>query len=107
MSNKGRYLKNDRNDFGEKPKKKNGLKIALIIMSVVLVLVIGLGIAGIVYVNNMMNLVNRPEPTENELSQEQLDDILNYNPDATAEPTSPAVSQTAGTVLLYPDAGLF
>ena len=102
MSNKGRYLRNDRKDFGSKPKKNNGLKIALIVMSVVLVLVIGLGIAGVVYVNNMMNLVNRPEPTENELSQEQLDDILNYNPDATTEPEEVPTTEPAPTLSSNP-----
>lgn len=115
MSSGGRYLninKNNTNhydqDYQEKPKKKGWL-IALIVVIVLAVLIT----AGVFlakhyvmgFVDSKLDLINRPERVENELSQEELDAILNYNPDANADietyapvETTEAVETTETTV---------
>lgn len=76
MAKGGRYAK-------KKEKKAQGAgKIVLIVVAVLLVLVIAAVIAGVVYYNSMINLINRPEKVENSLSQEEIDEIMNFNPDA-------------------------
>lgn len=87
MSNKGHYLK-------KKEKKPLGKKqkILLIVLAVVLVLLIGAVIAGVCYYNSMLNLLVRPTEVNNELTQEEIDAILNYNPDAPEDATGATIS---------------
>ena len=56
-------------------------KIFLIIVILLVVLVSGVVASGVVYYNSMLNLVTRPEATENILSDEQLEEILGYVPE--------------------------
>ena len=82
MANKGRYLKQK-----EKKSMGKGKKIALIIGIVVAAILLALVIGVVVWYNGMLNLITRPEPTEKELTPQELEDILNYNPDANKETT--------------------
>lgn len=88
MSNKGRYLK--KKEAAPVGKKK----VLLIVLAVLLVVVIGAGIIGFNYVNSMLDLIVRPTEGYNELTQEEIDAILNYNPDAPDDATFPAVDYT-------------
>lgn len=74
MAKKGRYLK-------KKPKPGWGKKIFLTVV-VLLAALIGGGIfAGVTYYNSMLDLVTRPEATEQILSDEQLEQILGFVPE--------------------------
>ena len=79
MASKGRYLKQK-----EKKSMGKGKKIALIIGALLLALIIGV----VCWYNGMLNLITRPEPTEKDLTPEELEEILNYNPDAGKETRS-------------------
>lgn len=85
----------------EKPKKRiSGGKIALIVVAVLLVLVIGAVIFGVSYYNSILNKIPRAEHVDNSVSQEEIDAILNYNPDAPSsteaveESEAPATEET-------------
>ena len=101
MSKGGRYAKK------KEKKSLGGKKIALIVIAIVLVLIIAVAIAGVVYYNSMINLINRPERVENSLSQEEIDEIMNYNPDAeTIAVTETTVPETtAETIPEYTESG--
>lgn len=105
MSKGGRFVR-------KKEKRAfRGRKAALIAAAVLLVLVVAAVIFGVVYYNTILNKVNRAEFVENSISDEQLEAILNYNPDAptgeyiavtteaTTEPT------TVPTTLPYIESG--
>lgn len=86
MAKGGRYLNN-------KPKKGGwGKKILLSILVLLLIVIVGGVIAGVSYYNSMLNLVTRPEATENILSDEQLEQILGFVPEkiVTEETAEPA-----------------
>lgn len=106
MSKGGRYAKHKEKE----PKKPlSGKKIALIVAAVLLVLVIAAVIFGVVYYNSMLNKVSRAEFTPNSVSDEELEAILNYNPDAPTggnETTETATSPTTEpTTLPYTESG--
>ena len=106
MSKGGRFEKKKEKNLG---KPLSGKKIALIVVAVLLVLVIAAVIFGVAYYNSMLNKVSRAEFTPNSISDEELEAILNYNPDAptgngettgaTTEPT------TVPTTLPYTESG--
>ena len=88
MSNKGHYLK-------KKEKKPLGKKkILLIVLAAVLVVLIGAIIAGVSYYDSMLDLINPPSNVQNDLSQEEIDAILNYNPDAPTGDSDATVAAT-------------
>ena len=109
MGKGGRYLSNNAGASPEKGKKGKAKKTILIVLAVILVLIIGLVIAAVTYFNSMVNLITRPEPTQNIMTQEEIDAILSYVPsdgvvyeesteetteaatEATTEATEPAV----------------
>ena len=73
MAKKGRY---------QQVKKKSwGKRIMLSLVVVFLVLVLGTAAAGAIYYNSMLNLVTRPEATEQVLSDAQLEEILGFVPE--------------------------
>ena len=75
MGKGGRYLK-------QKEKKKGrGWKIALIVLAVFLLLLGGAVLAGVRYYNSMLNLVNRAEYEEKDVSIDDIMDAATYNPD--------------------------
>ena len=78
MAKKGRFLQ-------EKPKKGRVFgKILLGILVFTLLLGAAAAAAGTIYYNSMLNLVTRPEATEQILSDEQLEQILGYIPEKIA-----------------------
>lgn len=70
--------------FERKKEKKisGGKKVVLIVTAILLIAVLAAVIFGVVYYRSMLNKVNRAEFVENSISDEQLEAILNYNPDA-------------------------
>ena len=106
MSKGGRYAKHKE----KQPRKPlGGKKIALIVVAVLLVLVIAVVIFGVAYYNSMLNKVSRAEFTPNSISDEELEAIMNYNPDAPtadAETTQAATElTTVPTTLPYTESG--
>lgn len=55
-------------------------KTVLRLLAVVLALAVFAGAAAICYVNNLLGLIRRPESGENIVSQEQVNEILGYDP---------------------------
>jgi len=91
---------NSYNEYNEydhyQPAKKNkkggsGKKILLIVLVIVLVLIIGLAIAGIIYYNNVLGMMSRPEDvTVETLSEEEINELLGLNvTEEVTETTSP------------------
>lgn len=73
MAKKGRY---------QQVKKKSwGKRFMLSLVIVFLVLMLGTAAAGALYYNSMLNLVTRPEATEQVLSDAQLEEILGFVPE--------------------------
>lgn len=93
MSKGGRYLKKD----NPAPKGGKGKKTVVIILIVLLVLVIGLGIAAIVYFNSLLNLIQRPDRVENNLTQEDVNAILGYDPNEVSFDETVAAEATEAT----------
>lgn len=100
--------------FERKKEKKSffSKKAALITVAALLVLVIVAVIFGVVYYQSMLDKVNRAQFVENSISDEQLEAILNYNPDAPegAEPISASTEAsteptTVPTTLPYIESG--
>lgn len=88
MGKKGRYLQ-------EKVKKSWGKRIFVIILVLLLALIGGGIIAGVTYYNSMLNLVTRPEATEQMLSDEQFEQILGFVPEKIeTQPTEAAARET-------------
>lgn len=87
MAKKGRYLQ-------EKVKKHWGKRIFGIILVLLLVLIVGGIIAGVTYYNSMLNLVTRPEATEQILSDEQLEQILGFVPEKAETQSTEAAAET-------------
>lgn len=84
MAKKGRYQQ-------DRVKKGGvGKKIFLTVL-ILLVLLVGGGIfAGAAYYNSMLDLVTRPEATENVLSDAQWEEILGYVPEKASAPATEA-----------------
>ena len=78
MGNSGRYLKKK-----TKVPMGKGKKIALIAAIVVVVMLIAVAIGAVVWYNNTLNLITRPDDSTRELSEEELASILGWNPDET------------------------
>lgn len=73
-------------------KKSNGKKVLLIVLIAILVLIIGLAIAGIIYYNSVLNMMSRPEDiTVPTLSEEEINELLGIQEteEVTTESTSP------------------
>lgn len=70
-------------------------RIFLVILILLVVIVSGAVASGIVYYNSMLNLVTRPEATENILSEEQLEEILGYVPEKVETRETEAPAETA------------
>lgn len=85
--------------FERKKEKKSffSKKAALITVAALLVLVIVAVIFGVVYYQSMLDKVNRAQFVENSISDEQLEAILNYNPDAPEGAELISVSTEAAT----------
>ncbi len=84
MSKHGRYER-------QMPRKRmSGSKIALIIVAILLVLIIAAVIIGVFFYNSFLNSIPRAEHTPNSVSQEEIDAIMNYNPDAPVDVTMAA-----------------
>lgn len=64
------------------PKKRMVFISLLVVAAVLAAAVIGV----VVYYNSMLNRINRPQFTENELSQAEIDYWATYNPDAEERP---------------------
>lgn len=80
MSKGGRYMK-------QPEKKGKGGKVLLIVISVLLVLLIGGIIAGVLAYNGILGKITRAEVLDNSLSDEEIQAMLNYNPDAPSGAT--------------------
>lgn len=98
---KGRYLQKKE----KKPLSKK--KIALIALVIVLVLIVAVIIAGVCYYNYILDQIPRADFIEKELSDEDLEKILGYVPEAaettqpietTQEPTDPDYGTTGKIV---------
>ncbi len=89
MAKGGRFL--------QTKAKKGGWarRIILILLALLLALVVGGIVAGATYYNAMLNLVTRPEATEKELSDEELERILGFVPEKIdpAEATEAALPE--------------
>ena len=88
MANKGKYQKN------ASVKTGRGKRTVLIILAAVLLILLGLGVFGVYYYNNLLGYVSRAERQEQELSDAELESILGYVPEtledaAAAEGTNP------------------
>jgi len=89
-----RNINNDSNfrQDDSRKHKGDGKKIVLIALIVVLVLIIGLAIAGIIYYNSVLSMMSRPEDvTVPTLSEEELNELLGLNAteETVEETTSP------------------
>lgn len=100
MAKGGRYARK------KEKKSLGGMKVVLIVACVLLVLIAAAVIAVLVYYNSMINLIVRPEKVENSLSQEEIDEIMNFNPDAqpaaaveTAAVMETTVPETTGETI--------
>lgn len=96
--------------FEKQPEKKSkGKKILLTVITVLLVLVVGVGIAGTVVYNSFLNKIPRAEVVDNSLSDEEIQAMLNYNPDAPSDATytytEPTEEETTPTTLPYVESG--
>lgn len=101
MGNKGRYLKKK-----DKKPMGNGKKIALIVAIVIVALLLALAIGAVVWYNNTLDLITRPGDSTRQLSDAELESILNWNPDAEAETTEEVTTEAtteATTVATEPD----
>lgn len=88
----GSYDDYDRYDPPKKTKNGGGgKKVAIIILIVLLILIIALAIGGIIYYNNVLNMMSRPEDiTVETLSEEQINELLGLNnTEEATETTSP------------------
>ena len=99
MAAKGRYLK-------KKVKKtmSRGKKIALTVGIILAVLLVGFVIAAVVWFNSTLDLITRPDDTTRDLTDEELAEILGWNPEATEgmEVTTEAPTEVT-TVPTEPD----
>jgi len=89
MAKKGRYQQT-------KVKKGGwGKKLFLTVLILLVLLIAGGIFAGVTYYNSMLNLVTRPEATENVLTDEQLEQILGFVPEkAETQATEAAAEET-------------
>ena len=79
MAKKGKYQK-------QKARKPLGWKrISLILLAVILLLGVSLCAFGIIYYNDLLGYVSRAERFEQELSNEELEDILGFVPETLPE----------------------
>lgn len=91
MAKKGKFQK-------VKAKKPLGWKkIPLIILSVILLLAVSVGAFGIIYYHDLLGYVSRAEKQEQELSDEQLKDILGFVPETLSQEETTAPSMTEET----------
>ncbi len=72
----------------------SGKKLAWIVLGVVLVLILGVVIAGIIYWNSMLDRINSAETLETTLSQQELDALVSsmeqeFNDDDVVDSTEP------------------
>lgn len=91
MGKGGKYL--------NKPKKKRmGVKILLIVL-VTLVLLGGVAaFIGVRYMNSLLDLIPRAEIVEQSVSFEEIQDILNYNPDKPTGADAETIDATRNTI---------
>lgn len=68
---------------------KRTKKIVFISLVAVAAVLAAAVIGVVVYYNSMLNRINRPAFTENELSQAEIDYWATYNPDAEGQPVTP------------------
>lgn len=104
MGNNGRYLK--KKEKGSKKPMGRGKKIALIVAIVIVALLLALVIGAVVWYNNTLNLITRPDDSTRELSNAELESILGWNPDAEEETTEEVTTEAATeatTVATEPD----
>ena len=87
MAKGGRYL-------SVKKTKRKGGRVFLIILMVFLLLIAAVAAGGMIYYNSMLNLITRPETTENSLSDADLEAILGYIPEKESAPETEATEQT-------------
>ena len=74
MGRGGKYLSKTK-------KKGKGLKILLIVVAVMVVLGGTAAFMGMRYLNSVLDMIPRAEVIEQSVSFEDIQDILNYNPD--------------------------
>lgn len=91
MAKKGKYQK-------QKPRKAAGFKKTILItLAVILVLVCGLCAFGVAYYYDLLGYVSRAEISEQELSDEELKDILGYVPETLPETEPVPTEETEST----------
>lgn len=91
MGKGGRYLKNN----GKKPAGK-GKKIALIIVSVLLVLIVAAVIVGVVFYNSMLNKLSRAEVQEKDYTMSQeLEQMMGIMETEETTASTETVEETA------------
>lgn len=88
MAKKGRFLKQ------KGPRGGRLGKVFLIVIVLIIVLVAGAVAAATIYYNSMLNLVTRPEATEQVLSDEQLKEILGFVPEKVSTQATEAIQET-------------
>lgn len=74
MGRGGKYLSKTK-------KKGKGVKILLIVVAVLVVLGGTAAFMGMRYLNSVLDMIPRAEVIEQSVSFEDIQDILNYNPD--------------------------
>lgn len=75
MGKGGRYLKT------KEKKKGRGWKIALIVLTILVVLLGGVAYAGVHYYNAILDLIPRAEYEQKDVSVDDVMDAATYNPD--------------------------
>lgn len=98
MERGGKYL-------NKAKKNGRGVKILLIVVAVLILLGGTAAFMGMRYLNSVLDMIPRAEVVEQSVSFEDIQDILNYNPDKpTGEdletgPISSPTESAAGTTL--------
>ena len=93
MSKGGRYLKKE----APVKKKKSASTVILVILIVVLLIAILAVGVGIWFYNDKLNRITRPETEYKNPSQEEIDSIMNYAPEADAQNTAATEAPTEET----------